>query len=765
MKKITRKIAQTELQVLFYSPIAWFILIIFTFQAAMSFTDGFASFVQRQEMNYFNGNLTMFLLGGRNGLFTSMQSYLYLYIPLLTMGLMSRELSSGSIKLLYSSPVTNAQIILGKYLSMMVYGLVLIAILFVFVIWANFTVMDFDFKLALSGLLGLYLLICAYAAIGLFMSSLTAYQVVAAIGTLSVLALLNFINRFGQEYDFVRELTFWLSIGGRADESINGLICSEDVLYFIIVSALFLSLSVLRLKSLRQKSRWQVSSVRYVGVLVLALMSGYFSSRPSLMAFYDATKTKQRTLTKNSQDIIKHAKGGLTMTTYVNALESNATSGLPRNRKWDMDRFKQYVRFKPDMKVKYVYYYTNTGDPEFAKRYPGLTDEQIVGKISKASNIDSTMFMPPEEINKIIDLQPEGYRMVRLLERETGQKTFLRMFDDMQRYPGETEISAALKRLVMDLPVIGFVTGHGERDFNNTGDRGYFRFSQDKPFRYSLINQGFDGKEIRLDEEIPALISILVIADMRNPLTPDEQAQLNAYIARGGNLVILGETRRQEVMNPFVAQFGVQFLPGQLVKRDSVFSADFIQSHITEAGSQLSYIYENMLRQERVVTMPGVVGLDYTTDKGYTVIPLCVSDATDSWNELETTNFIDDTVRVNSVIGEVVKPYPTALALTREVAGKQQKIIITGDADCLSNGEISMQRAKVPAANFNLIMGSFFWMSDNEAPIDVRRPIPGDNKLFATGHDVKVSKWLLMGVFPLLLLASYLFIWIRRRGR
>jgi ABC-2 type transport system permease protein len=751
-------------------------------------------------MNYISGNMTMNLFSGWRGLFTTVQGYLYLYIPLLTMSLMSRELSSGSIKLLYSSPITNRQIIFGKYLSMMLYGLLMIAILSVFVIYAAFTVKDFDISLAMSGLLGLYLLICTYAAIGLFMSSLTSYQVVAAIGTLAILSILNFIGNFWQEYDFVRELTFWLSISGRAGESINGLICSEDVLYFLIVSGLFLTLSILRLNSIRQKTKWQVSLSKYVAIFVAALLLGYVSSRPKLMSFYDATKTKQRTLTENSQDIIKRAKGGLTMTVYVNALDNGMWYGLPMNRKNDIERFSPYIRFKPEMKVKYVYYYTNSGDPGFEKRYPNMTDLEMVGKISKASNIDSTMFMPPEEINKIIDLAPEQYRFVRLLERESGEKTFLRMFDDPIRYPGETEISAALKRLVMELPVIGFVTGQGERDYNNTGDRGYFRFSQDKPFRYSLINQGFDGKEIRLNEDIPERINILVIADMRSAFTPDEQSHLDAYIARGGNLVILGETHRQEVMNPFIAQFGVRFLPGQLVKyvdktklkaegakqkeEGSVafvtmgtnqpsanqanvnnFTADLIQSHLTKEGSQLSYIYENMFNGERVVTMPGAVGLDYSTDNGYNVIPLCMSDTIDSWNELETTDFIDDTVRINTDIGEVEKSYPTALALTREVAGKEQRILIVGDADCLSNGEISMQRVRVPAANFNLIMGTFFWMSDNEVPIDVRRPTPPDNTLTATGAGVKVSKWLLMGAFPLLLLAAYLIVWLRRRGR
>ena len=146
-----------------------------------------------------------------------------LYMPLLTMGLMSRELSSGSIKLLYSSPVTSWQIILGKYLAMVIYGLVLIGILCVMVIFNLFTIENMDCGLVFTGLLGIYLLICAYAAIGLFMSCLTSYQVVAAIGTLALLAALNFVGGMWQGVDLIRDITYWLSISGRADELIAGL--------------------------------------------------------------------------------------------------------------------------------------------------------------------------------------------------------------------------------------------------------------------------------------------------------------------------------------------------------------------------------------------------------------------------------------------------------------------------------------------------------------------------------------------------------------
>ena len=59
----------------------------------------------------------------------------------------------------------------------------------------------------------------------------------------------------------------------------------------------------------------------------------------------------------NSQDIIKKMEGGLTITTYVNILDGYMYYGLPSSVKSDMNRFKMYRRFKPEIDMKYVYYY------------------------------------------------------------------------------------------------------------------------------------------------------------------------------------------------------------------------------------------------------------------------------------------------------------------------------------------------------------------------------------------------------------------------
>ena len=157
--KTIYKIAWTELQTLFYSPVAWLIIVIFAFQAAMTFVGSFSfgGVVESQALRYGNGaNMATFRIFSNpwGGLFPAIQGYLYLYIPLLTMGLMSREFSSGSIKLLYSSPITSTQIVLGKYLSMMFYGLIMLAIVTIYVVFYMFVLKDFDYPVAITGLIG-----------------------------------------------------------------------------------------------------------------------------------------------------------------------------------------------------------------------------------------------------------------------------------------------------------------------------------------------------------------------------------------------------------------------------------------------------------------------------------------------------------------------------------------------------------------------------------------------------------------------------------
>ena len=121
--RLILRIARTELAVLFYSPVAWLLLIAFTCQVGFDFMNILTEIVKIKALgNTITFSVTAGFVLGLKGIYEVIQETIYLYIPLLTMNLMSREYSSGSIKLLYSSPVNSIQIITGKFVSMVVLG-------------------------------------------------------------------------------------------------------------------------------------------------------------------------------------------------------------------------------------------------------------------------------------------------------------------------------------------------------------------------------------------------------------------------------------------------------------------------------------------------------------------------------------------------------------------------------------------------------------------------------------------------------------------
>ncbi len=775
MKKIF-KIAKTELQTLFYSPIAWLILVLFFLQSAIAFNQVFGGIVADKDLGEPLWALSSQVFYGWRGLFKAIQKNLYLYIPLLTMSLMSREYQSGSIKLLYSSPVTNTQIILGKYLSMMIYSLAMTAVLFVFVLFSGITIENFDWPAILVGLLGLYLLMCTYSAIGLFMSSITSYQIIAAVLTLAVLSGMSLLKTVGQDIEFVRDLTYWLSLDGRVGTFVNGMLCSEDLIYFIAVSAMFVILSIIRLSCHRQKTPAGKATLKYLAVICATLLVGFVSSRPALMGYWDATRDDSNTIAKGSQEIMQKLKGKVEVHTYSNLFDRHWHYGIPRDVKYDQQRLEKFVRFKPDIKLKYHYYYdTLTNDLEWNKqmqaRFDTLTFAERAEKIAGTYNIDFDIYKSGEEQKQILDLSDEGNRFVRQLifhnaETKEVKTTWLRIFDDMYVMPFETEIAAAFKRLSDDLPAVAFLKGHGERDAEKLGDREYNRFAQDKPFRSSLINQGFSFKTADLNTPIPEDINILVIAEPKTDFSEVEVENFEKYLARGGNVYISGEPRRLEVMNNLVARFGVRFFDGTLVRNTEKYAPDLVVGEPTIAADSLSWKFNEMRRYRYKVTMTGACGIDTTgVDTSVYKLTTVFKTEEDYWNESQTTDFIDEVAEYNPETGEIKDKFAVAIALERKVGDRDQKIFIAGDSDCIGNGEISLQRKDIRSMNYKMIEGALNWLTDGEIPVDTRGIPNIDNDVFLGIKAWRFFKFLFALIIPLAMAIFATFLCIRRKSR
>lgn len=727
--KIITRIARTELATLFYSPVAWLLLLAFACQVGNDFGTIMAEIAKIPVLGRdITFSITAGVVLGHWGLYEAIQDTIYLYIPLLTMNLMSREYASGSIKLLYSSPVNSTQIVLGKFLSMVAFALIFVIILALPMIAVDYTTPNIDIPLILSGLLAMFLLILTYCAVGLFMSTLTSYQIVAAVATLSTLTFLNYIGKIGQTSPFFREITYWLSLKGRASEMVGGLICSDDVVYFLVVIAMFLAFSVIILSNEKAHRPLWNKALRYVGVLACAVLVGYISSRPVMMTFHDATYSKQNTLSTASQEVMSRLEGPMTITTYVNLFDGEFNVASPQSQMDDKARFKQYTRFKPEIKMKYVYYYTTPTDSAFLAKYPGMTVEEIVADVAKKKNLNPKHLVSAESLKDEIDLKEENYRFVRVIERGSGEKARLRLYDDMFHHPNEPEISAAMKKMLVEPVKVGALVGHGERSIKKGGDRDYSIFATRQRMRNSMINQGFDVLEVNLAEvgDVPENINILLIPEMRQAMTDEELASIDRFVERGGNLVILADVGRQEAMNPLMARFGMRLLDGQIAQPSPINPYHLVLSRATQmAADTLKGPYRTIRGRldYNAITMPGAVALEMVDSTKFRPMTLLMTDTLQTWIERQTTDFIEETPVCDSIRGnERIGSYVTAVALTRMHKGKQQRILVMGDADCWSNAELLASRSGINAHNFSMIPNAFRWLCYGEFPVSSPRP-------------------------------------------
>jgi len=767
MRKIL-KIAKLELSILFYSPVAWLVLAIFMIQCGLSFLDNLQGISMSLGLGYQTRPITGSLFGGTSGLFGTIQSNLYLYLPILTMGLMSRETSSGSIKLLLSSPVKLREIIIGKYLAIIGYGLLLILVLAIFGLIGMFSVTDADSGRIIAGLFGLYLLICTYAAIGLFMSCLTTYQVVAAISTLAVFALLRFVGALGQNIDFVRDLTYFLSISGRTDKMIAGLVTTKDVLYYLIIISSFLTLCVLRLKTERELKPWSVKAGRYAGLICAALLLGYLSSRPLLTGYLDATAAKSLTMTKNSQEIAKQVKGELKVTTYANMLAPYVWNVLPAARNADLNRLEQFKRFIPGMEVSYIYYYQKPLDSNYAEyRYnPNLrgisNTDKIADQMATNMDINRKLFISPAEMDKQQDLKSEGYLNVRKLEYN-GKSTFIRFYTglgEQDPYPSEAEFMAAVKRLLVKSPKVLFLSGNNERSITDNGDRGYEMISARKVRRLSLINQGFDIDTLDLNTaDINADADVVVLGDPTQPLSAIAQQRLSAYLNKGGNMLINGDPERIAVLNPVLQGLGVQLRQGTLVTGNRKFSPGFVSGFVNQAAAALDSNLSRMSRYGVGVAIQNAAALDYQGASGFQVHPLLMSPK-DGWNKVASIDPTAPALRFDAAAGDQQAEFPISLALSRKINGKEQRIVVSGDADFMSNSELNRGKR---GENEYYMQGVFRWLSKGQFPIDVTRPEPKDMTLEVSREDITVMKYICRGVIPALIAIFGAILLFKRR--
>lgn len=778
--RIIFQIAKNELRNLFYSPIAWFVTIIMMVMCAYYYTETMSFIAKYMHLTYKNNpDITLWAFNSfTHGLYMNMNGgflfnilpHVYLFVPLLTMGVIGREFNSGTIRLLYSSPVKLRTIVLGKFLGMAMYNLLLVAVVGIFLVAGFSTVKSLDYLPLLCASLGIYLFLMALTAIGIFMSSLTTYQVVSAISSFAVLFILSRIGNLWQQYDFIRDLTWFLSLSGRLEKFLHGLFTTRDMIYYLAIVSMFIGFTFLKLKAGRETKPWYLKTGRYLAVIMGGLAVGYISSRPQLIGYFDATGGKTNTVHLRTQQLLKRLNDApLEVTLYTNLLASKASIGFPQQRNNYLSQmWEGYQRFKTDIDFRYEYYYAlPKNDAYLYSTYPGKTLQQIAGIKAKMYQVDSALFKPYETVSKQVDLKSEDYAVIMQLKYK-GRTALVRFFDGGAPWPDQQNMNAAFSWLLEDtVPKVYFVSGQLERNIYKEGEREYFSLVLDKKNRVSMINSGFESDSLNLSsQEIPDAASILVIADPKIILDTTVLNKLRRYIDKGGNMLVLGEPGKQHVLNPLLSQTGVQFNKGQLVEPSKNETPDKITNYYTPDGFELAE-YTSLIQHKYVwdqgntadslwIGLAGATSISSAGENRFLVKPLFLSSPGRAWQKAGKLVIDSATPVFSPAEGDIrERSFATAVELSRQTNGKEQRIIVAGDADFLSSLR-NQDGAMLPL---------FSWLCYNKFPVYTPYPRANDNVFLLSPAGAGFQKVLFLWVLPAAVLVAGTVILIRRKRK
>ena len=201
---------------------------------------------------FFQSSLTTYSETSIRGFLGWGSILLLLLAPVLTMRLLAEEKKMGTMELLLTAPVRDNEVIVGKFLGSLGILTAMLALTFYYpllLMWFG----DPDWGPIATGYLGLFLLGGASLAVGLFASSLTSNQLVAAVVAGGILCALWFVGMAADLLpEALGEVIGYLSLYYHFPDLMRGVIDTRGIIYYLSITVLFLFLAIRSLES----SRW-----------------------------------------------------------------------------------------------------------------------------------------------------------------------------------------------------------------------------------------------------------------------------------------------------------------------------------------------------------------------------------------------------------------------------------------------------------------------------------------------------------------------------
>lgn len=704
---------------------------------------------------FFYTDLSLFmLLGGVNlerGLweffFHDVRFVLLLLVPVLTARAFAEEKKLGTLDLLWTYPISEASVLLGKFLAAALLLIAVLGLTTFYPLVLSWYHPHVSWQPLLAGYVGLFLLGLVFVSVGLFLSALTDSQAVAAMATLGILVLFWSLtwNEQAVNETFLHIL-LQISLFDRFYHFARGAIDSQEISFLAFFSLFFLVLTWQALRSRRWRGKGEFSSLRaflatpsrrqwiLVGTINLGLVVGLVGLQSLSIRHnvrWDLTPRKSLTLSQQTRELLHDlADQEVLLTLFF--------GGSPDAYQTYEDLFKRYTAHTPNFRYRILYRDRNLGlAQQYGATHYGATVMEYNGQ------------------RKLLPVASEELITQALFQFLHGQKK-----------------------------TVYFIGGHGEHDpFSRHARDGYSEAA------LALRNENFVIKSLLLSRAptIPEDAALLVLSGPRADLLPQEITALERFLTNGGSLLIMIDPMVAPNLTAFLNSYGVGLVEDLVYDPSNrLFGGDALSPIVSLYNTGVAIVKDFAINTIFPLAR-SVEPLDPTPHPALTVAPFCRTgpgswarfnpdaDAPADALEFEGTKARQGPISLAVAVTvdlDVLSAHTTGASLSPSQDSPLQparepentaRLVVYGDSDFVSNARLSL------LGNKDLFLNTVQWLVQEERFITQRpkdeETAPKLSTVFLTARQSRQLFWLVVLGEPLVILLIGVAMSVYRRRR
>lgn len=661
----------------------------------------------------------------------TLNAILFLFLitmPILSMRILADERKQKTDQLILTAPITVGQIVVGKYLAMAAIFMIPVAGMCVFPMFLQQfgTVPMAESYVAILAF-ALYGLTCI--AVGLFVSSITESQIIAAVLSFGILFLTYMMSGIesliSQTGNLATKIMSAFDFQVRFANTVNGILDITSVVYFVSVIILLLFLTTQSVQkrrysvSVKNISMGAYSSITVVIVCVITVMVNLIVSQlPTKYINIDVTANQLYTISDQSVELLKGLEEEVTI--YVLAAEDTADATVAQT-------LKSYEDYSEHVNVTYI-------DP--------LVNPQFATKYSQSGMTQNSIIVETDKRYKVISYND-------LYETELDYSTYQQ---SVTGYDGEGMITSAIDYCTSDqMPKIYMIAGHNE-------------YSLDEGFLSAIDKENIVYETISLleYEAVPEDAECVIIHAPETDFSVDDKDKIIAYLNKGGKAIITTEYSGEKLPNfeAILEEFGLAVQSGYAVESNPDYYYQIptyllpnIETATETSGLSDSYTY---------VFVPYAQGIEVPEEMEnvtYTKL-LTGSDSSIVKTNVQTAQTYDkEEGDIEGPICMGVKAVKTVE--TSETESAEATLYVFSSAQMFTDNADSVVSGNNKVL-FSNIMGT---IANHEVSISIPVKSYEVESLMATSADANIFMVISVVIIPFGLLIAGVVIWNQRRKK